>query len=345
MASLSMVDFCGQDGNLGGLAAKTEDGCAGDVGMMDVSGDEAAKIVGVFSSTAAAAFVEQETDTVHIFEELGARRAGGLLGKRSGCDFGGLPLFVEARELSNLAAIDLRSGEAEFLFEGLLEHADIAVFAEDQRNDQPVIARADLAVGAMVATKSGAGPVRNIGRSPVVYFGFFVEGGGIVANIASGEGMAFGDRLDCFADENPVHEDGIAGGEIANGEFVLGGDRRAECEGLASQGQRFTLAQILQGDEYVVVRVELEDFGMHTRCNCSTATARAAKSQDEARHHIESKAVYATTCWRDWPKPSMPSSTMSPGFRYCGGFMPRPTPAGVPVLTTSPGRSVMNWLM
>src|SRR5439155_12613087 len=44
------------------------------------------------------------------------------------------------------------------------------------------------------------------------------------------------------------------------------------------------------------------------------------------------------------PRPSIPSSTTSPAFRYCGGFIPKPTPGGVPVLITSPGRRVMNSL-
>src|SRR5213592_5046615 len=38
------------------------------------------------------------------------------------------------------------------------------------------------------------------------------------------------------------------------------------------------------------------------------------------------------------------SSTTSPGARKRGGFCPSPTPAGVPVEMTSPGRRVMNWL-
>src|SRR6202030_3036964 len=37
------------------------------------------------------------------------------------------------------------------------------------------------------------------------------------------------------------------------------------------------------------------------------------------------------------PSPSMPSVTTSPAFRNVGGFMPRPTPGGVPVMMTSPG--------
>ena len=42
----------------------------------------------------------------------------------------------------------------------------------------------------------------------------------------------------------------------------------------------------------------------------------------------------------------MPSRIVSPGFRYSGcGFMPMPTPGGVPVLIRSPGYSVMKRLM
>src|SRR5439155_26417534 len=50
----------------------------------------------------------------------------------------------------------------------------------------------------------------------------------------------------------------------------------------------------------------------------------------------------ATICWRCSPRPSMPSVTTSPTLRNCGGFMPVPTPGGVPGVTTSPGSSVMN---
>ncbi len=52
----------------------------------------------------------------------------------------------------------------------------------------------------------------------------------------------------------------------------------------------------------------------------------------------------AITSWRCTPRPSIPSSTTSPGLRYCGGFCPIPTPGGVPVEITSPGCRLMNWL-
>src|SRR5258708_4642469 len=38
----------------------------------------------------------------------------------------------------------------------------------------------------------------------------------------------------------------------------------------------------------------------------------------------------------------MPSVTTSPTLRNFGGFMPVPTPGGVPVVTMSPGNSVRN---
>src|SRR5262249_59082175 len=42
------------------------------------------------------------------------------------------------------------------------------------------------------------------------------------------------------------------------------------------------------------------------------------------------------------PSPSMPRRTTSPALRNCGGFMPRPTPGGVPVMITSPGSITKN---
>src|SRR5271166_6829065 len=49
-----------------------------------------------------------------------------------------------------------------------------------------------------------------------------------------------------------------------------------------------------------------------------------------------------TTRCRCEPRIPPSSSTTSPGLRNCEGFMPAPTPSGVPVTTMSPGRSVMN---
>jgi len=118
---------------------------------------------------------------------------------------------------------------------------------------------------------------------------------------------------------------------------VFGEDRSGERIGLVGERKRFTLGKVLQGDENIVARVELEDSRIHLER--TIVAKRAQQCCAPTKNEIQ-----AMTSWRDSPSPSMPSSTTSPAFRYCGGFMPKPTPAGVPVLMTSPGRSVMNWL-
>src|ERR1700758_591844 len=42
------------------------------------------------------------------------------------------------------------------------------------------------------------------------------------------------------------------------------------------------------------------------------------------------------------PNPATPRRTTSPALRNCGGFMPSPTPGGVPVMITSPGSMTKN---
>ena len=41
------------------------------------------------------------------------------------------------------------------------------------------------------------------------------------------------------------------------------------------------------------------------------------------------------------PMPSRPTSTTSPSFSHIAGFLPEPTPCGVPVKIKSPGRRVV----
>ena len=47
------------------------------------------------------------------------------------------------------------------------------------------------------------------------------------------------------------------------------------------------------------------------------------------------------TGFTSWPSPSISLTITSPGFRYSGGLRYMPTPPGVPVKMTSPGRRVM----
>ncbi|SNS22555.1 hypothetical protein SAMN04488078_1007134 [Antarctobacter heliothermus] len=50
----------------------------------------------------------------------------------------------------------------------------------------------------------------------------------------------------------------------------------------------------------------------------------------------------ATVVWRCSPSPSTRTTISSPGRRKRCGFMPMPTPDGVPVAMMSPGTSFMN---
>jgi hypothetical protein len=52
----------------------------------------------------------------------------------------------------------------------------------------------------------------------------------------------------------------------------------------------------------------------------------------------------ARTSWSCTPRPSTPRRTLSPGFMKVGGFMPAPTPGGVPVVMISPGNRVKKRL-
>ena len=45
------------------------------------------------------------------------------------------------------------------------------------------------------------------------------------------------------------------------------------------------------------------------------------------------------------PKLSTVSSILSPSLRNTGGFIPRPTPGGVPVVTISPGINVIKFVI
>ena len=60
-----------------------------------------------------------------------------------------------------------------------------------------------------------------------------------------------------------------------------------------------------------------------------------------ARSAVQPRVQPTTLCFCS-PRPAMPSAMTSPGLRKTGGFMPRPTPGGVPVVMTSPGSSTMK---
>ena len=75
-------------------------------------------------------------------------------------------------------------------------------------------------------------------------------------------------------------------------------------------------------------------------CVCNDVSER--NFQIERQGAASQPAHAATISCRCSPSPSMPSVTTSPTLRNFGGFMPLPTPGGVPVVMMSPGSSVRN---
>ena len=65
---IPFAQFLAEYRDLGVLAAETENRGSGNVGVIDVTGDEAAEIIGIFARAAAAAFVQEETDAVYILK-------------------------------------------------------------------------------------------------------------------------------------------------------------------------------------------------------------------------------------------------------------------------------------
>ena len=85
------------------------------------------------------------------------------------------------------------------------------------------------------------------------------------------------------------------------------------------------------------------DLASCSACGSAASAPQAAvRTRSSARDDGSSRR---TTRWVWIPRPSTPSRIMSPGCRNTGsGFMPAPTPGGVPVAMTSPACSVMKWL-
>ena len=128
------------------LAAQAEYRRSRHVWVMDIPGDQSAKIGRIFPCSAAAAVMQQEPHTVHIFENSGTLRLRRVSGQLACLDLVRPPIRIQPRQLRHLSPVNLRRREAKLLLKRLLQHRNVPVFAEDQRNHDPVIARAHLAV-------------------------------------------------------------------------------------------------------------------------------------------------------------------------------------------------------
>src|SRR5579871_1809957 len=116
------------------LAAEAKDGCARYVGVVNVARKQSAKRLRILTSTAAAALVRKKANAVDVGED--SLCAGWTCICGSMTVAAGLLLHQTA----HVAAVAvLRAAVAQFFFKGLFEPVDVAVFAKDERQYQPVI--------------------------------------------------------------------------------------------------------------------------------------------------------------------------------------------------------------
>ena len=161
--------------------------------------------------------MQQEADAVHVLEKaLTPARFRGKSGRRR--------FFVLADEFGDLTAVGLRRGEAQFFLERLLQDLNIFVLAEDEGNNQPVVASADLTVGSAVSEESFLLPARHIGWGPGIWFRLLAERRGLMLYVADGQEFSRRDRLTRFSNHDTVHHHLVAKCKRSGRKFVLGGN-------------------------------------------------------------------------------------------------------------------------
>src|SRR5258708_5590498 len=150
---ISLVQLRAQNADLGVLATQTEHRCSRHIRVMNITRNEAAEIVGILSRASAASFMEEKADAVHMLENSRALRTWRVARKSPHLNVFRSAVLVEATQLRHLSPVNLRHRKTQLFLKGLFQHADIAVFAEHQRDDDPVISRADLSVSSPVSEK------------------------------------------------------------------------------------------------------------------------------------------------------------------------------------------------
>src|SRR5690606_22327639 len=100
-----------------------------------------------------------------------------------GLDYLLLTLGIERFHFPHIALVRIRVFEAEFFYKCLFDNVYISVFAKHQWNHNPMIGRAYLPVGSMVAHKGLRPPLFYIGGCPVKILSLSGVFSGFVSNV------------------------------------------------------------------------------------------------------------------------------------------------------------------
>src|SRR6202522_2624996 len=98
-------------------------------------------------------------------------------------------------QLPHLLAIEFWPPVTQLFLEGIAQRFNIAVFAKDEGDNQPVIARAHLAVRTMGTIKRARRPTRDVGRCPCIMPHLGTKPGGVMLHVACAKHLAARNRL------------------------------------------------------------------------------------------------------------------------------------------------------
>src|SRR5579864_360939 len=119
--------------------------------MVNVAGDQAAEIVGIFTRSATAALVKQKAHAINILKKPVARGRSRIGREGMSIEVFQLSFTIKFCQVGDLAAVELGRGETKLFFECLLQHLYISVLAKNQRDDEPIVSCAYLSVGAAIS--------------------------------------------------------------------------------------------------------------------------------------------------------------------------------------------------
>ena len=114
---------------------------------------------------------------------------------------------MESRQFPHLLAVLVVPRVSQLFFECFTQRFNIAVFAEDERQHEPIISSAYLAICAMVSIECTLLPFRNIRCGPFLVMTFGRKSVGVVTKISCCYHAACGHVFRELSDGDAVHGD------------------------------------------------------------------------------------------------------------------------------------------